>query len=109
MSGPSSLRKVAQLSVAGEQLANDICVLSAEEAGRLEHWGIWPQCKAHKHIKKRDALAGAEAGLLRYLGGPDTEVKNPVSMVTATRVSIWQPVATSGLQGFRTWGLARTT
>jgi hypothetical protein len=107
--GPSlKLKALAFCCWRYESLANDVCVLSAGEAGRLEHWGIWPQCKAHKHIKKREALAGAEAGLYRYLGGPDTEIKSPVSMVTAVSVSMWQPVPTAGLIGFRTWGLART-
>jgi hypothetical protein len=85
----------------------DVCVLSAEEAGRLEHWGIWPTCKAHHHIKKREAVEGAAAGLVRYLGGEGTKIQYPVSMVTATRIDIWQPVPTAGVIGLRTWGLPR--
>lgn len=82
-----------------------------EEAGRLEHWGIWPKCKDHKHIKKREAREGAEAGLLRFVGGEGTMVQGPVSMVTTVAVTIWKPVATarpdgSKLMGMRTWGLA---
>ena len=90
------------------KLANDVCVLSTMEAGRLENWDIWPACKQHHHIKRREAQAGAEAGILRYLGGADTKI-GIVSMVTAN-VEVgkeWRPVATSGMMGLRTWGLAR--
>lgn len=106
---------------AGQQLSPgrslthlDICVLSAEEAGRLENWGIWPACKSHKHIKRREAVAGAESGEYRFLGGEGTKIQGAVSMVTAVRVTIWRPVSTSmldgtRLRGFKVWGLKPTT
>ena len=88
----------------------DHCVLSAEEAGCLENYGQWPKCKHHRHIKKREAIAGVQAGEYRFVGGEDTKVNGPVSMVTAVRVTMWEPVAANGadgtkLMGMRTWGL----
>lgn len=85
-------------------------MLSATEAGRLEHWGIWPSCKKHRHVKQRVALAGAQAGLYRFLGGEDTEVKTPVSMVTLVSIRQWTPVQAHSADGktvlgLRTWGL----
>jgi hypothetical protein len=94
------------------KLANEICVLSPEEAGRLENWGIWPLCKAHKHIKRREAADGAKAGLLRYVGGEDTEAHGATSMVVASgEVAMWQPVPCRDLNGreilgLRVWGNA---
>jgi len=92
----------------------DVCVLSAEEAGRLEHYGVWPQCKAHIHIKKREALDGAKAGTMRFLGGLDTAVKFPVSMITMVRVQMWKPQQThledgTKIMGLKIWGLAHST
>jgi hypothetical protein len=91
----------------------DICVLSLEEAGRLEHWGRWPTCKAHRHISRSAAAEGLSAGLLRFVGGPDTKITSPVSMVVEIRVREWVPVKTSmedgtPIMGLRTWGLQRS-
>ena len=87
----------------------EICVLSLAEAGRLEHYGRWPLCKDHKHIKKADALRlVAEYESHRFIGGPDTQIKTPVTMIVAVNTTrLWQPVPTAGLMGFRTWGLQR--
>lgn len=84
-----------------------ICLLSAAEAGRLEHWKIWPRCVEHKHCSRAAADDGVKNGLYRYLDGPNG---SPVSMVAPVRVTIWTPVSTSmpdgvKLKGFKVWGL----
>jgi hypothetical protein len=35
-----------------------ICVLSQEEAGRLKHYNIFPDCRAHRHISPAEAKQG---------------------------------------------------
>lgn len=95
----------------GVPITVDVCLLSSQEAGRFEHWGIWPKCKGHRHLKRDAALAGALAGEYRFIGGEGTQVPGPVSMVTKTRVSMWKPVQAhnedgSAVIGLRTWGLA---
>ena len=89
-----------------------ICLLSDEEAGRLENYGDWPQCKNHHHASSTKVLRLAEAGLVRFLGGPGTKIPSPVSMVVASKQRQWQPVPcanTDGSQllGMRIWGNAR--
>lgn len=91
----------------------DVCVLSLEEAGRFENWGRWPTCKAHLHISKNKAKAGAEAGEYRFIGGPDTLVPGEVSMIVPTKIRQWKPVQShmedgSAVIGLRTWGNAST-
>jgi len=110
---PSALLGESLDSLKELSLSTDVCVLSPEEAGRLEHYGVWPACKAHRHIKRREALLGAESGEYRYLGGEDTKIQGPVSMVVKVRATMWRPVATMmpdgrRLVGLRTWGLAST-
>ncbi len=88
----------------------EICVLSLEETGRLEHWGIWPTCKAHLHMKKSHALAAVKAETHRFVGGPDTKVEFVSAIVPLDVTRVWSPVAchdASGktIQGMRTWGL----
>ena len=88
----------------------DICLLSFEEAGRLEHYGVWPACKSHRHIGKEEAAYGAANGAYRFLGGSGTLIAGPVSMVVSVRSTMWKPVVTSmpdgtKLLGMRTWGL----
>ena len=86
---------------------SDVCVLSSEECGRLENWATWPACKSHRHVKRKEAEELVESGIARWAGGEDTAVKTPVSMIVRNRItSVWQPVPTSGLLGFRTWGLS---
>ena len=91
-----------------------ICVLSQREAARLEHFGIWPECKYHLHVKKTEALAMVEADSHRFIGGPDTQIKTPVTMIVKLgEPVIWQPVACrnddgSALMGLRIWGRPRT-
>jgi len=85
-----------------------VCILSQEEAGRLEHWRIWPVCKAHRHCSRKIADAEAKAGDARYLDGPDG---SPLSMIVPVGPSMWTPVGTSTLsgvklQGMRVWGNA---
>lgn len=89
----------------------DICVLSPEEAGRLENLGIWPQCKAHHHMSRARALAAVTAAEThRFVGGPDTKVAFASAIVPICVDRIWSPVAChdetgKAIQGFRTWGL----
>jgi hypothetical protein len=92
----------------------DVCVLSQEEAGRLENWGIWPNCKAHLHIKKSRALEAVEKlETHRFIGGEDTSVKavGHLSMIVPIDTTrIWSPVQCHNaegmtLRGMRTWGL----
>ena len=86
-------------------------MLSAEEAGRLEHWGIWPTCKAHRHVKKTEAVRLIVAGTHRQIGGADTAAPGFVSAVVPLEVGrIWSPVQCHDmtgktLAGMRTWGL----
>lgn len=90
----------------------DVCVLSIEEAARLEHWGVWPKCKAHHHIKASKAAAAVEDETHRFVGGPDTEIAEvgSVSMIVPTFINRgWVPVACHGadgkpIRGMRTWG-----
>lgn len=94
----------------GIQLSKEICVLSLEEAGRLENWGIWPACKAHLHMKKRKALEAVEAETHRFVGGPDTKVEFASAIVPVNTTRIWTPVQCHSMDGktvmgMRTWGL----
>lgn len=84
-----------------------VCLLSRQEAGRLEHWGIWPKCKMHRHVNNVKAKEMVESGECRFLGGEGTEI-GTVSMIVPNHVSIWKPVPTAGMIGLRTWGLARS-
>ena len=93
--------------------STDVCVLTLQEAGRLEHYGHWPVCKHHRHIPRETALQGAEAGLLRFLGGEGTKVMGTVSMVVPVKITTWKPVQAhnddgSIVIGLRTWGLQRS-
>jgi hypothetical protein len=92
------------------EMSLDICVLSDNEAGRLEHYGVWPTCKAHLHISPNEAKRMIENGEARFIGGHGTKVSKPVTMITKHRITIWTPVSTSmpdgtRLTGFKTWGL----
>ena len=97
------------------KLANSICVLSVEEAGRLEHWGVWPTCKNHIHIKKREAAEMINAETHRFVGGADTRVLTPVSMIVPVGLrGAWAPVQArnvdgSAVLGLRVWGLTRSS
>jgi hypothetical protein len=88
--------------------------LSFEETGRLEHYGIWPSCKAHLHVSKTKALEMvAKAETHRFVGGPDTRVGFVSAIMRIPEAKIWEPVAChdwSGraLQGYRTWGVQPT-
>lgn len=88
----------------------DVCVLSLEEAGRLENWGVWPQCRNHRHIKKREAKELEAANACRFLGGRGTTIGDVSMVVVLGSRGIWSPVACHGddgkaIMGFRTWGL----
>lgn len=85
----------------------DVCVLSRTEAARLENLAIWPRCKEHWHVKKREALQMVTAETHRFVGGADTKAQSPVSMIVPVVVGReWTPQPSSGLMGFRVWGLA---
>ena len=93
----------------------NVCVLSVQEAARLEHFAIWPKCKEHKHVSKMLADEGVEKDLLRYIGGPDTKIAGRIHtmVVTLSEPVIWQPVPCcnydgSKLQGMRIWGRPAT-
>jgi hypothetical protein len=58
-------------------------MLSQAEAARLEHYGIWPACKQHRHLKKREAMMLLNADVVRFVGGADTCVPHPTTMMTA--------------------------
>lgn len=102
----------AHLRAEYSQLANSICILSPEEAGRLEHFGIWPACKSHVHVKKSEAAEMIAAETHRFVGGVDTKVHDYVSMIAPVGEPVmWVPVpchAADGtmLMGMRTWGNA---
>lgn len=90
-----------------------ICMLSVEEAGRLENYGQWPVCKGHLHASKKEVDKLLSSGAVRWVGGEGTCVETPVSMVTLVKVKLWQPVPSrdesgAALLGMRTWGLARS-
>jgi hypothetical protein len=88
-----------------------ICVLSLEEAGRLEHYGIWPSCKSHRHMSKADAAtAVSKDETHRFVGGPDTAVAFASAIVPVCVDRIWSPVqchheSGRAIMGMRTWGL----
>jgi len=86
----------------------DVCVLSYGEARQLEHRNEWPQCKHHQHVKKREAAEMVAADTHRFIGGNNTRLNHPVSMITPVAIREWRPVPTAGLLGFRTWGLSQT-
>jgi hypothetical protein len=44
----------------------------------------------------------------RFIGGNNTRLNHPVSMITPVAIREWRPVPTAGLLGFRTWGLSQT-
>jgi hypothetical protein len=89
-----------------------ICVLSLSETARLEHYGIWPACKAHRHVKKAEAAQMVRDETHRLVGGKDTAVAdaNIQSMIVEASFSRnWEPVACHAadgmaLRGMRTWG-----
>ncbi len=90
-----------------------ICVLSQEEAGRLEHWGIWPNCRGHLHIKKSEAELNVANDTHRFVGGEGTKLGYVSAIVPLPAHSLWQPVQCHDMngrkvQGFRTWGVLPT-
>lgn len=94
-------------------LSLDICVLSVEEAARLENYGIWPACKAHRHVKRNKGHLLVSEETHRFVGGNDTKVQSvgDLSMIVPLDCGrVWSPVqchneAGATLMGLRTWGL----
>ena len=92
----------------------DYCVLSVEETARLEVFGSWPICKEHRHIKQQDAMQLVNEETHRLVGGVNTKVQLPVTMIVPVALRGWAVVPAcnndgSRLMGFRTWGLPQTT
>ena len=90
------------------ELTLKICVLSLEEAARLENHGIWPACKGHHHIKSSEAESMVKDQTHRWLGGADTRAKF-ISAIVPVSLRMWEPVpcrdyAGRALMGLRTWG-----
>jgi hypothetical protein len=86
-----------------------ICVLSREEAGRLENWGIWFNCAGHRHISKTKALEAVQADTHRVVGGKGTKVDYCTAVVPVAERSGWVPVQCHDyngrpVMGLRTWG-----
>lgn len=88
-------------------LLADYCVLHVDEAARLEVYSEWPKCREHFHVPRREALQMITDETHRLVGGVDTKVAHPVSMIVPVAIrNAWQPVPTSKLMGMRVWGLA---
>ena len=49
-------------------MVDEICILSQREAARLEHFGIWPECKYHLHTK-RNKLVDKHYKLIQCIDG----------------------------------------
>jgi hypothetical protein len=95
--------------------STDVCLLTLEEAGRLEHYGVWPTCRSgmHRHVTRREAEELVAADVCRYVGGADTKIQYASAIVRCSAVRVWEPVQANRedgvkLQGFRTWGLKPT-
>jgi hypothetical protein len=111
-------------------MAVKFCLLSVEEAARLEHWSIWPCCyktgkpklnrdekfASHRHISRLEAEMMVSVETHRLVGGADTCVSSagPITAIVPVNVGgMWSPVAAGletgeALMGFRTWGLQKT-
>ena len=72
-----------------------ICLLSHAEAARLEHWNLWPSCRNHRHVKRAEADQLVLADDARWVGGRDTRVQGPVTMIVPTYLEgrTWRPKA----------------
>ena len=82
-------------------MVTPICVLSAEETGKFEFYGVWPTCKHHKHITRKDAATLIDADTHRYVGGADTAIATPVSMITECNNNhyVWRNRSSGGPLG----------
>lgn len=117
MKGRPSGGWALRVRITEEKVSLDVCVLSPAEAGRLEHYGIWPECKKHHHVSKNKAARFvATEETHRFVGGADTAVQSAgtLSMIVETNTSrVWSPVPCQdergrAVMGLRTWGLAST-
>jgi hypothetical protein len=86
----------------------NICVLSLQEAARLENYGVWPACKGHRHVDKLVAESMVVDETYRWLGGADTRTKF-ISAIVPTAIRMWRPVVCRDwngrpLMGLRIWG-----
>lgn len=91
-------------------LRDQYCILSLEETGRLEHYGMWPSCKNHPHVFKSYAKYLVNRDTHRFVGGQDTKIEFASAIVPVNTSRNWQPVQCRGedgaiLMGLRTWGL----
>ena len=90
-------------------------MLTAAEAGRLEHYGLWPSCKLglHEHVRRSKAEEMVAADTHRFVGGKDTKVICNSYIVETNNGRTWQPVPCHDeggnlILGFRIWGLPST-
>lgn len=70
-----------------------ICLLSAEEVGRLQHYKIEPCHKAHRHLSPRQAAAMYNKGSIQCVEINGEQYATPTQMyVLAPRKSGYIPV-----------------
>jgi hypothetical protein len=77
-------------------------MLNQTETARLENYGIWPSCKRHYHISRREALKMLEADTHRLVGGLNTKVPTYTTMIVPciTNDRVWRNVPCGGPQGY---------
>lgn len=80
-----------------------ICVLSVEDTARLENFGHWPRCQSHKHVTIAEANQMVRDDSHRWVGGTDTMVATPVTMITPTYLEgrTWKNKPVGGPQGMK--------
>lgn len=85
-------------------------MLSQEEAAALEIYGHWPTCKAHRHLSRTKAEALLLQELVRFVGGRDTVITSPVTMMTecTNNTYEWRNKPCGGKQGIVVKQLVRT-
>ena len=57
-----------------------VCLLSKEETGRLKHYGIFPDCRQHRHIPAWEAEQGLRECTLVT---PDPRLLTAVTLSTS--------------------------
>lgn len=79
----------------------NICVLSLEEAGRYEFYGIFPPCKAHRHISRTEAETLLLADTHRTVGSGKSLLSAIAPCVTND--NYWQPRPSGHPMGPKVW------
>ena len=72
----------------------DCCVLSQEEVGRLQHYGINPNHEDHVHISAEEATAGLMDETYELV-----TAKSGRQYVTKTKLYFLQPIRSGGRGG----------